>query len=292
MIYVLLFGRIGNNLSQIAAAASLAARVGQAWKAVISDYYCPSPDNCTLAAYIAPYRNTILRNVEFEDQLPQNLRIIGEDTDLRQVSIKSDESVLLNGWYMDYNFYNPDIIKKLFNIDDSTKNYINNNYPALQHGEWCSVVVRRGDYLQLKKDYAICGKNYYKRAIQIVQKRNTECHFLIISDDIEWCKKNIIMPNVTYVEDEPPIIDLYLASYCQHHIISNSSFAWWGCYLQNHSGTSIVICPKPWYGIGQWRKEKKIQSQMSKEWIRISNISTDYLVGIKEYIKYSIRKYL
>ena len=89
--------------------------------------------------------------------------------------------------------------------------------------------------------------------------------FVIFSDDIPWCKENFIGDNFTFIDGEEDYIDLYLMSVCEHNIIANSSFSWWGAYL-NTNITKKVIAPKEWFG-----KVKCISSSniISTEWISI-----------------------
>lgn len=112
-----------------------------------------------------------------------------------------------------------------------------------------SIHIRRGDYL-LDKNInlygSICTIEYYNKAISLIQNKHPECHFYIFSDDYEWVKKNLqINRNVTYInfnKGKDSWQDMYLMSLCKHNIIANSSFSWWGAWL-NSNPNKIVICP-------------------------------------------------
>lgn len=70
--------------------------------------------------------------------------------------------------------------------------------------------------------------------------------YIIFSDDISWCKKNLIIKNSIYVnskETRIPHEDIHLMSLCNNNIIANSSFSWWGAWL-NKNEDKIVIAPK------------------------------------------------
>ncbi|MBT8578576.1 alpha-1,2-fucosyltransferase [Polynucleobacter paneuropaeus] len=120
-----------------------------------------------------------------------------------------------------------------------------------------SVHVRRGDYVSLnsaKKFHGVLSINYYKKAISKVSTQFPLATYFIFSDDIEWCKKNFPKDqNIVYIEHNPPSEawqDLMLMSYCQHHIIANSSFSWWGAWLGqdvNRDLKKIVIYPTNWF---------------------------------------------
>ncbi len=116
-----------------------------------------------------------------------------------------------------------------------------------------SLHVRRGDYVNIAKNksiYSECSLDYYKTAISYISKQVANPHFFIFSDDIAWVKDNlkIGMPchYVDHNQNEESFNDMRLMSLCQHHIIANSSFSWWGAWL-NPSANKIVIAPKHWF---------------------------------------------
>jgi len=111
--------------------------------------------------------------------------------------------------------------------------------------------VRRGDYL-LKEDYhPVLNLDYYNKAIEAYSKES-EC--LVFSDDINWCKKNLKIDG-KYIESKealPDYLDLAIMSLCNGGIISNSTFAWWGAWLQK-SNTQPILTPDPQhFGTGGW----------------------------------------
>ena len=116
-----------------------------------------------------------------------------------------------------------------------------------------SLHVRRGDYVQNSLTLAahgICPLEYYQSAIAYMTEHVAQPKFFIFSDDIEWVKNNIrINFPCQYVENNhgaESYNDMRLMSLCKHHIIANSSFSWWGAWL-NASPNKIVIAPKQWF---------------------------------------------
>jgi hypothetical protein len=112
--------------------------------------------------------------------------------------------------------------------------------------------VRRGDYLLPKysKVYGATDTSYYDAAIAYVAARVSSPKLFVFSDDIAWCKEHIRAPfPVAFMTDEtagPKASGhLELMSLCKHNIIANSSFSWWGAWLNNNPG-KIVIAPKKW----------------------------------------------
>lgn len=113
-----------------------------------------------------------------------------------------------------------------------------------------SIHVRRGDYV-LARPQAILPHGYYKSAAAIAARELTNPCFYLFSDDIEWALKVVSLPGeivpVKINDERNGHLDLRLMSACRHHIIANSSFSWWGAWL-NPSLQKIVIAPRLWMG--------------------------------------------
>jgi len=108
----------------------------------------------------------------------------------------------------------------------------------------CSIHVRRQDYINKQNCHPLMTINYYQQAMQM-----SGCtKFLILSDDILWCKANFSGNNFAFSEGKSEVEDLALMiKKCEHNIICNSTFSWWGAYL-NQSPGKKVIAPKIWFG--------------------------------------------
>jgi hypothetical protein len=133
-------------------------------------------------------------------------------------------------------------ILNLFEIDDSTKNYLTEKYSDIQFENTCSIHVRRGNYVERQHFHPLQTVDYYKRAISIIGEKTL---FLIFSDDIDWCKSNLdFIENKIFISGNLDYQDLYLMSMCNHNIIANSSFSWWAAFL--NSNCKVVLAPKYW----------------------------------------------
>ncbi|MCQ2149682.1 MAG: alpha-1,2-fucosyltransferase [Bacteroidales bacterium] len=132
--------------------------------------------------------------------------------------------------------------------------------------ESTGVHVRRGDYLNEPGFYGICGIDYYRKAIGKIGCAGK--HFYIFSDDIDWCRRELSplledteVDFVTWNTGTDSWQDMFLMSRCRHLIIANSSFSWWGAFLNRNEGTIIApavwvrgvdssrICPPEWIKI-------------------------------------------
>lgn len=116
-----------------------------------------------------------------------------------------------------------------------------------------SLHVRRGDYLSDPKTNAahgLCSLEYYRAAVLHIAEHVERPEFFVFSDDIAWAKANLEIDfPCRYVDHNQRMEsynDMRLMSLCKHHIIANSSFSWWGAWL-NPRQDKIVIAPRRWF---------------------------------------------
>jgi hypothetical protein len=138
-------------------------------------------------------------------------------------------------------------------------------------GESVSLHVRRTDYVTNKNARAfhgICTISYYKKAMREIEKKVAHPTYFIFSDDPAWVKANIKSKHktvyISHNQGRDAHEDIRLMSLCRHNIIANSSFSWWGAWLNQNPG-KIVVAPK------QWFRDKKIDTSdiMPAKWTRI-----------------------
>lgn len=116
-----------------------------------------------------------------------------------------------------------------------------------------SLHVRRGDYVSNPKNRKVmnlCEPDYYMRAIAHIAKQVSDPTFYIFSDDPDWVERHLPMKFsnviVSHNRGKDSYIDMQLMSLCKHHIIANSSFSWWGAWL-NSDKNKIVVAPQKWF---------------------------------------------
>lgn len=124
---------------------------------------------------------------------------------------------------------------------------------AMKGSESVALHVRRGDYTKKRRWNqlgSICSLDYYGWAMaNIRQQLGENVHYFVFSDDMPWVRKNLSIPNATYIDwnsGAESYNDMRLMSLCKHNIIANSSFSWWAAYL-NENPDKIVIAPNKWY---------------------------------------------
>lgn len=131
-----------------------------------------------------------------------------------------------------------------------------------------SVHVRRNDYLipkNRKKFGDICDKAYYERAIARMNRLGDKLTFYLFSDDMKWARENLPLSRVVCVDwnrGEDSWQDMLLMSHCKHNIIANSSFSWWGAWL-NRNPNKQVIAPARWFNT------MATPNIHPKEWLRL-----------------------
>ena len=188
-------------------------------------------------------------------------------------SILEVEDTYLCGNWQNIGYFQP-ILKELH--DEFTfKNKLDNKnkeiLDEIKNTNSVSIHIRRGDYAKNAhyRNYFFDANwmNYYGQAVGYIAKnaKNKPVKFFVFSDDIEWCKQNIMIP-VTYVENtmEEAWKDMKLISNCKHNITTNSTFSWWAAWL-NKNPDKIVTTPKKWF------LDKNIDSNLItlNSWVKI-----------------------
>ena len=127
-----------------------------------------------------------------------------------------------------------------------------------------SVHVRRSDYLTNKHAnvfHGLASIDYYNAAALCLKTLVNNPHFFIFSDDIDWCRRTLKLgKNVTFVkgnDGSKAYEDLRIMGNCQHNIIANSSFSWWGAWL-NQNKDKVVIAPRVWFQDKKANRETEI----------------------------------
>jgi hypothetical protein len=252
MISCNLKGGIGNQLFQISTTYAHALENNDI--AVFDFDKCYTPmQGCKSTKY----KDTIFKNVKTtKDFICKN-----NYTELKHSydTIPYSENLLLDGYFQSELYFKNkrEEVINLYNLS-YRKNEIEEFIKTIPR-PIVSVHIRRGDYLSHNHIYNILTHDYYKQAMDIYKN----CSFLFISDDIEFVKQNY--PNSYYSTFNDEMIDLILMSLCDHNIIANSTFSWWGAWL-NKNDNKTVVGPKKWFSDQSDIDSKNI---IPKSWIQI-----------------------
>jgi hypothetical protein len=153
-----------------------------------------------------------------------------------------------------------DQIRTYFSPSPTMKERLRKKYYSFFNlSDKTAVHIRRTDFLNMADSYVQLGVEYYETAMRYLKTRYPETEFFIFSDDIEWCRANLkgdyhfiseifsfeTLPNGLPLGNRTDVDDLFLMTLCNHHICSNSTYAWWGAYL---SQDTHPIVAKEWFG--------------------------------------------
>ena len=134
-----------------------------------------------------------------------------------------------------------------------------------------SIHIRRGDYVSnpaSSQYHGVCSMEFYRDAITYICARVESPHFFVFSDDHLWVADNLVIDHpLTLVQINGPdrgLFDLALMKSCRHHIIANSSFSWWGAWL-NPSPDKIVVAPKRWFN----QANQDTRDLLPESWIKL-----------------------
>jgi len=166
---------------------------------------------------------------------------------------KLPANTYLNGFWQSEKYFKKyeTQIRNSFQIKDPLPDELKDVLQNIRTTTSVSLHVRRGDYVSLKSanDYhGLCSQEYYEAAIDKLKKKYRDIVIFVFSDDIEWCKTNLNFNSPMHFisQNKGAQWDLYLMSECRHNIIANSSFSWWGSWL-NTNPNKVVIAPKNWF---------------------------------------------
>jgi len=260
MISCFLQGGLGNQLFQIATTVSFALDNDIEPVFNLSTHYLPLQGN---------------RAIKYKDNLYHNLKLI-DVSEYNKFNIYTEPkfsyniipdqlkqgNYILKGFFQSekYFLHNRNKIIDLFNPKEILNNQLI-KYTPLLDGNTCSIHIRRGDYIKFPNEHPILKIDYYEKAMKGI---GMDVKFLIFSDDILWCKNNLKGDNLFFIDDHD-YVSLCLMSLCENNIIANSSFSWWGAWL-NENKNKKVIAPKSWFGKN---KNLNIKDIIPDTWIKI-----------------------
>lgn len=261
MVTCKLQGGLGNQMFQIAATYALSLRYSGEYFVNLKDCYTPNQGNVS-----SNYKNNIFSKVnDYEDteRYP-----IYHEPNFSYGELPWNKKLLLIGSFQSEKYfidYKKEILD-LFEVPNDLKQEVFNYLSEIgvnPNRKLTSIHVRRGDYLKFLGFHTPCSIEYYNEAISII-KNHEDSDFVFISDDIEWVKENFKGDGYFYSELNNDILDLTLQTICDNNVIANSSFSWWGAWL-NQSQNKKVIAPKQWFGPSG---HKDTQDIIPNNWIK------------------------
>jgi hypothetical protein len=231
MISVNLIGRLGNNLFQMAAALALADR---------------HKTNC-VRTNTYDYLNAFNLNDIPHQSTKAHSTFSETKFSFNEQFLNLSDNTHLSGYFQSYRYFEniSDKIKNNFtfkqfvvdNVNANGHEYLNDNNNLIT-----GIHVRRTDYLTIQHAHPVCPLSYYETCLN---KLNSD-QILVFSDDPVWCR-------TAFTDSKYKIIDLdlhcslYMMTRVKNLVIANSSFSWWGAWLNSHPNKT-VFAPKQWFG--------------------------------------------
>lgn len=241
-VTVRLVGGLGNYMFEIAAAYAYGRKYGK--EVVISTQNLFTPQQ-----HFDRYHTTIFEKIK-PKHIPDldNFKVY-RDPAFHYTEIPFIEGdVLLDGHFQSEKYFeeSKDFIKDLFTCHRKKDIFdMWQEVGELQGKTPCSIHIRRGDYLHHSGCFSIIPLDWYKKAIELMP---SDSIFIIFSDDKEWIRENFKEEDGKYLLADPSVDydDMIMMSLCSNNIIGNSTFSWWGAWL-NDSPTKQIITPEKWF---------------------------------------------
>lgn len=164
-------------------------------------------------------------------------------------------------------------VRELFRFSAFEENSQNAKLEKKMHSEnSVAIHLRKGkDYIKDEHYTNTCPIEYYQKAVEIIKQRVSNPVFYVFTDNPNWVKENLKGIDYTLVEGNPTIgwgnhYDMQLMSCCKHNIIANSTYSWWGAFL-NENPNKIVIEPRYWYNPKIEKYKNTKNNTACKGWI-------------------------
>ena len=232
MITVDLMGRLGNNMFQLAAALSLANKNNT------QAHYCQ--DSSDIKVFELP-------DIKFL-QSSCSKRFSERKFNYNEEFDNQSDNTHLHGYFQSERYFKHcrELIIKNFSFKEYIKQNINtNSYSDIENltNEYTAIHIRRTDYLSIQHAHPVCSKDYYINCLNEISPKGK---ILVFSDDLNWCKENFTEDKYIHVNLDHHFC-LYMMTKVKNIIISNSTFSWWGAWL-NTRVDKTVYAPKQWFG--------------------------------------------
>ena len=292
MVISNILGGLGNQMFQYAAARALASAKGQQLYLDLSDFpgyllhhgfelsrvFCgafETADKYQLEQMLGWRARQPLRNILKRQKMGlfRNEHFVVEPHFhyWPQFFDAPDDCYLVGYWQSERYFKSVEqIIRKEFTFKSAPQG---RNEELAAHIAGCNAVslhIRRGDYANNPKTNAVHGLvplAYYHDAASRIAQSVPAPEFFVFSDDLIWAQENLKLPFpcrfVGHNRGAESYMDMQLMSLCRHHVIANSSFSWWGAWL-NSRPYKVVIAPQKWFST-----DNNARDLLPQGWIRL-----------------------
>jgi hypothetical protein len=273
MISLHLIGGLGNQLFQIFNCMAYAIRFKEPFKIPVI-----KQDTASAEGHDRPtYWNTFLKRLMpflIKDIKPDTLVFREKTFHYSEIPMIQNRNFLFVGYYTSYKYFQDkfEIIKKMIGIE-GMKSKLRENFDF----NGISIHFRHGDYVNIQESHPIAGNQYYIDALEhIISKTKDNWRILYFCEEQDNAAINIKIKilkrrfkNLTFIKADDKLADweqMLSMSCCEHNIIANSTFSWWGAYF-NDKEDKIVCYPSQWFG--PKLADKNTKDICPEEWVRI-----------------------
>ena len=267
-------GSIGDMCSQMQQYASLYAIAKENNAEIVLPESTKNEGHGVRLFNILDIPHTYQPNEFFEDFKVFNIDTTKE-VDERSFQL-GDGSYFIDGRFDLFKYWHPKYEKDVFDwkihehLKLDARNYIQSLKQKYDVSSITSIHIRLGDYLLPQHQHfaRLFETNYYNDAIQIINSEQ-ENLFIVFTNDIDWCKNNIIGEDGVFVNSGNDNLDFTIMSECDNNIIANSSYSWWAAF-KNSNPNKTVVCPKNY--LRNYSQFKHINGNyFPSNWISIDN---------------------
>lgn len=233
-----MLGGLGYQLFQTAHALSQAMKLNRV-AVFVPHSWTPMQGNQT-----ENYLDNIFRNLKFVESIEGFEKVVEGPWEYSNTYAVDHDTVFDGYFQSSKNFFGyNDEIRKIFSPTETFIQEMYEKHPELNQENTLSIHIRKGDYLDNPDIHPSVSEKYIERALKEIGEYS---HVFIFSDDKEWVKENLKFENVTYVDDVD-YREMWLMSLCKNHIMANSTFSWWGTFL-NPNLNKKIVAPSIWFG--------------------------------------------
>lgn len=217
------------------------------------------------------YQDSVLDKIRYK-LTPKKYKVYIDKIGPFQPEIFEMENVYLSGYWQNENYFKDirEIVCRDFSFSDELVECNKELCHTLENENSVSVHIRRGDYLTTENTRIhgnICTDAYYANAMNYIRESVENPQFYIFTDDLEWAREKYRGQNVMIVEgnrNDSSYVDMFLMSKCKHNIVANSTFSWWGAWLNSNPDKLVLAPPK-------WLNNFEEAQVACAEWILIDN---------------------
>ncbi len=288
MIIIRLSGGLGNQMFQYAFAKSLSIlHPEQSFSLDISSFqgtyrkydlqhFCvdiPIADNKNKAQLLDKEKTFLNKFREKYSPYYKKIKVEEQYYHFDKKLLEVKQNALINGYFQSEKYFKV-CEKEIRENFQFRKNPLGDNSDMLatiqNTANAVSIHIRRGDFVG-NSLHPLQSEFFFKESISILQAKASNLHLFLFSNDVAWVKEYLHF-DVPYTivdinNEENGFEDLRLMSCCQHHIIANSSFSWWGAWL-NPNPNKIVVAPAKWVD-SQSVYYQNLDDIIPESWIKI-----------------------